>query len=105
MGASLPLWTPKTQTVGCPPKRGNFTKRTAARILRRIECDAAKQVAPAKKSQPPKPPAKVYILFGADEYAKSRAARFPELLTKAAASMSLRLVEVTEPDATQHPKM
>jgi hypothetical protein len=21
----LPLWTPKTQTVGCPRKRGNFT--------------------------------------------------------------------------------
>ena len=34
------------------------------------------------------PPGKTYILFGADEYAKPRAAKFsaakPELLTKAA---------------------
>ena len=47
---------------------------------------AAKQVAQAKKSQPAKPPGKVYVLLGADEYAKPRAARFsaedPALLAK-----------------------
>jgi hypothetical protein len=69
---------------------------------------AAKQVAPVKKSQPPKPPAKVYILFGADEYAKPRAARFSAfsaedtaLLAKAAASLHVRLVEVTNPDLAE----
>jgi hypothetical protein len=67
---------------------------------------AAKQVAPAKKSQPPKLPAKVYILFGADEYAKPRAARFSAgdtaLLAKAAASLHVRLVEVTNnPDLAE----
>jgi hypothetical protein len=66
---------------------------------------AAKQVAPAKKSQPAKPPGKVYVLLGADEYAKPRAARFsaedPELLAKAAASIYLRLVEVTDPDVAE----
>jgi hypothetical protein len=66
---------------------------------------AAKQVAPAKKSNPPKPPAKVYVLFGADERAKPRAARFsagdPALLEKAAASLHMRLVEVTNPDLAE----
>jgi hypothetical protein len=69
---------------------------------------AAKQVAPVKKSTPPKPPAKVYILFGADEYAKPRAARFSAfsaedaaLLAKAAASLHVRLVEVTNPDLAE----
>jgi hypothetical protein len=61
---------------------------------------AAKQVASAKKSKPPKPPCKAYVLFGADEYAKPRAARFsaedPDLLAKAAEAMHLRLAEVTE---------
>jgi hypothetical protein len=65
----------------------------------------ANQVAPAKKSKPAKPPGKVYVLLGADEYAKPRAARFsaedPELLAKAAASMSLRLVEVTDPEVAE----
>jgi hypothetical protein len=64
---------------------------------------AAKQVAPAKKSKPPKPP--VYILFGADEYAKPRAARFsaedPDLLAKAVEAMHLRLVEVTDEDLAE----
>jgi hypothetical protein len=64
----------------------------------------AKQVAPAKKSKPAKPTAK-YILFGGDEYAKPRAATFsaedPALLAKAAASMFLRLVEVTDPDVAE----
>jgi hypothetical protein len=27
MGAFLPLWTPKTQKIGCPRKRGNFSTR------------------------------------------------------------------------------
>jgi len=70
--------------------------------------NAAKQVAPVKKSTPPKPPAKVYILFGADEYAKPRAARFSAfsaedtaLLAKAAASLHVRLVEVTNPDLAE----
>jgi hypothetical protein len=66
---------------------------------------AATQVAPAKKTKPATPPGKLYVLFGADEYAKPRAARFSaenrELLAKAAASMSLRLVEVTEPDVAE----
>jgi hypothetical protein len=74
-----------------------------ARPAKRVK--AAKQVAPAKKSQPAKPPGKVYVLLGADEYAKPRAARFsaedPELLAKAAASMYLRLVEVTDPDMAE----
>jgi hypothetical protein len=70
--------------------------------------NAAKQVAPVKKSTPPKPPAKVYILFGADEYAKPRAARFSAfsaedtaLLAKAAASLHVRLVEVANPDLAE----
>jgi hypothetical protein len=66
---------------------------------------AAKQVAPAKKSNSAKPPAKVYVLLGADEYAKPRAARFsaedPALLAKAAETMFLRLVEVTDPDVAE----
>ena len=65
----------------------------------------ATQVAPAKKITPAKPPGKVYVLLGADEYAKPRAARFSaedqELLAKAAASMHLRLVEVTDPDVAE----
>jgi hypothetical protein len=65
----------------------------------------ASQARPAKKSKPTKPPGKVYVLLGADEYAKPRAARFsaedPELLAKAAASMYLRLVEVTDPDVAE----
>jgi hypothetical protein len=52
-----------------------------------------------------KPPGKVCVLFGADEYAKPRAARFTgedsELLAKAAASMHLRLVEVDEPEVAE----
>jgi hypothetical protein len=66
---------------------------------------AAKQVAPAKKSQPAKGTGKTYVLLGADEYAKPRAARFSaedsEQLAKAAASMFLRLVEVTDPDVAE----
>jgi hypothetical protein len=65
----------------------------------------ANQVAPAKKTKPAKPPAKSYVLFGADEYSKPRAARFsaedPALLAKAAEMMYLRLVEVTDPDVAE----
>jgi hypothetical protein len=61
---------------------------------------AAPQVAPAKKVTPTKPAGKVYVLFGADEYARPRAARFsaedPDLLAKAAEAMHLGLAEVTE---------
>ncbi len=69
------------------------------------QAKAAAQAAPAKKAAPAKSPGKVYVLFGADEYAKPRAARFtgeaPELLAKAAASMHLRLAEVTEPELAE----
>jgi hypothetical protein len=64
----------------------------------------ANQATPAKE-QTAKPTAK-YILLGADEYAKPRAARFsaedhPALLAKAAASMYLRLVQVTDPEVAE----
>jgi len=53
----------------------------------------------------PKPPSKTYLVFGADELAKPRAARFsaddPELLAKAAETMHLRMVEVTDPDLAE----
>jgi hypothetical protein len=66
---------------------------------------AAQPVPPAKKSNPPKPPGKVYVLFGADEYAKPRAARFsaedPNLLAKAVEAMHLRLFEVTDEDLAE----
>ena len=78
-------------------KRTKATKQPAAKRTR-----PASQVAPTKKSAPTKPPAKAYILAGADEYAKPRAARFsgedPALLAKAAETMHLRLVEITEPE-------
>jgi hypothetical protein len=78
-----------------PAKRGKVAKRAKA----------ATQAAPAKKATPVKSPGKVYVLFGADEYAKPRAARFtgedPELLAKAAASMQLRLAEVTESELAE----
>jgi hypothetical protein len=81
------------------PARPTKTARPAKRA------NAATQAAPAKKTTPAKPPGKTYVLFGADEYAKPRAARFsaedPELLAKAAAAMCLRLVEVTEPDVAE----
>jgi hypothetical protein len=87
-----------TKKTRKPTKPARPTKRAKA----------AKQVAPAKKSQPAKPPGKVYVLLGADEYAKPRAARFSAfsaedaaLLAKAAASMYLRLVQVTDPDMAE----
>jgi hypothetical protein len=85
-----------------------MTKKTQKPIKLAKRAKTAKQIAPVKKSPPPKAPAKVYILFGADEYAKPRAARFSAfsaedtaLLAKAAASLHVRLVEVTNPDLTE----
>jgi hypothetical protein len=64
----------------------------------------ANQARPAKKSKPTKPTAK-YILFGGDEYAKPRAATFsaedPALLAKAAETLFLRLVKVTDPEVAE----
>src|ERR1700681_3145348 len=76
------------------------TRKPAKPVRPAKRAKAAKQIAPAKKSQPAKPTAK-YILFGADEYAKPRAAKFaaedPALLAKAAETIFLRLVQVTDP--------
>lgn len=57
-------------------------------------------------SQPkPAPAAKPYIVFGADEYARPRAAQFMtaevEPLQKAAAAMNARLMEVTTPELAE----
>jgi hypothetical protein len=87
-----------------------MTKKTRkltkpAKPAKRSRAKPANQVAPAKKTKPAKPPAKSYVLFGPDEYAKPRAARFsaedPALLAKAAEAMYLRLVEVTEPEVAE----
>jgi hypothetical protein len=83
-------------------------KPTKAKPARRAkggkQAKAANQVAPAKKSNPAKPTAK-FILFGADEYAKPRAATFsaedPALLAKVAETMFLRLVQVTDPEVAE----
>jgi hypothetical protein len=89
--------TSKTRKVA---KRTKATKQPPARRAR-----SASQPTPTRKSAPTKPPAKAYILAGADEYAKPRAARFsgedPALLTKAAEAMHLRLIEITEPDVAE----
>ena len=81
-------------------KRAKAIKQRAAKGTR-----PASQAAPTKKSAPTKPPAKAYILAGADEYAKPRAARFsgedPALLAKAAETMHLRLIEITEPEVAE----
>ena len=91
--------TKRTRKSAKPARPTKAAKPTAKRAK------VSTQAAPAKKTTPAKPPGKVYVLFGADEYAKPRAARFsaedPELLAKAAASMFLRLVEVTEPDVAE----
>jgi hypothetical protein len=80
--------------------RAKGTKRPPVKRTR-----PATQPTPTKKSGPTKPPAKSYILAGADEYAKPRAARFtgedPALLAKAAETMHLRLVEITEPEVAE----
>jgi hypothetical protein len=78
-----------------PVKRAKPTKQVKA----------ATQVSPAKKATPMKPTGKLYVLFGADEYAKPRAARFaaedPDLLAKAAEAMHVGLAEVTDPDVAE----
>jgi hypothetical protein len=83
-----------------PASRSKATKKPPAKRTR-----SAGQAAPTKKSAPTKPPAKAYILAGADEYAKPRAARFsgedPALLAKAAETMHLRLIEITEPEVAE----
>jgi hypothetical protein len=83
-----------------PSNRAEATKHTPMRRTK-----PASQTTPTKKSAPTKSPAKAYILLGADEYAKPRAARFsgedPALLAKAAEAMHLRLVEITEPDVAE----
>jgi hypothetical protein len=76
-----------------PPKRSRPTKARPAQ-----------QAAPPTKKAP-KIAVKSYILTGADEYAKPRAARFsgedPALLAKAAEAMHLRLIEITEPEVAE----
>ena len=93
--------TKKPRKPAKPAKPTRPAKRARPAATR---ASTAKQVAPAKKSQPAKPAAK-FILFGADEYAKPRAATFsaedPALLAKAADTMFLRLVQVTDPDVAQ----
>ena len=57
---------------------------------------------PRKKASRTDRRRELFVLFGADEYGKPRAARFaaddPELLAKAAEALHVRLVEVTTPD-------
>ena len=81
-------------------KRAKAAKPRSAKRTR-----PASQTTPIKKSAPTKQPAKAYILAGADEYAKPRAARFsgedPALLAKAAEVMHLRLIEITEPEVAE----
>jgi hypothetical protein len=81
-------------------KPGKATKQHSAKGTR-----LASQTTSTKKSAPAQPPTKSYILLGADEYAKPRAARFtgedPALLAKAAEAMHLRLVEITEPEVAE----
>jgi hypothetical protein len=79
-------------------RRAKIARRSWANVRRRL---THRRKRPHRRSRL----AKIYVLLGADEYAKPRAARFsaedPELLAKAAASMYLRLVEVTEPDVAE----
>jgi hypothetical protein len=88
----MPNKTRKPAKPAKPPQRSRPAK--AAR--------PARQAAPPTKTAAPKTALKSYVLYGADEYGKPRAARFaaedPELLTKAAEALHLRLVEVTTPD-------
>ena len=81
-------------------KRAKATKQPSAKRTR-----PASQTTPTKKSAPTQRPPKSYILLGADEYAKPRAARFsgedPALLAKAAETMHLRLIEITEPEVAE----
>jgi hypothetical protein len=60
------------------------------------------QATPTKKGKPDRPTQRTFVLFGADEFGKPRAAKFAaddkELLTKAAEALHLRLVEVATPE-------
>ena len=60
------------------------------------------QATPTKKASRTEPTPRTFVLFGADEFAKPRAAKFAaddtELLAKAAEALHLRLVEVTTPE-------
>ena len=62
----------------------------------------SEQATPTKKGPPAKPTPRTFVLYGADEFGKPRAAKFAaddkELLAKAAEALHLRLVEVTTPD-------
>jgi hypothetical protein len=73
-----------------------MTKKTPKPTKPAKRAHAAKLDAPTKRTA--KPAGKTYVIFGTDEYAKPRAARFsaelPELLAEAARALRLRLVEV-----------
>jgi hypothetical protein len=90
-----------TKKTRKPTKQANPAKRS--KPAKQIKL--AKQVTPTKQTKRTKPAGKVYVLFGADEYSKPRAARFaggdPELLAKAAEAMSLRLVEVADSEVAE----
>jgi hypothetical protein len=90
------------RAVAAPPSAPGTRPRCSIGLSCRSAIKASPQVAPAKKRKPPKPPGKAFIVFGADEYTKPRAARFsaedPDLLAKAVEAMHLRLVEVTNED-------
>jgi hypothetical protein len=62
----------------------------------------SEQATPTKKGQPARPAPRTFVLFGADEFGKPRAAKFAaddkELLAKAAEALHLRLVEVVTPE-------
>jgi hypothetical protein len=78
-----------------------MTKKTPKPIKPAKRVQAAKQDAPTKRTA--KPAGKTYVIFGTDEYAKPRAARFsaaelPELLAEAAQALRLRLIEVKAAD-------
>jgi hypothetical protein len=81
------------------------SKRARAKQPSAKRTRPASQTTPTKKSAPAQPQTKSYVLLGADEYAKPRAARFtgedPERLAKVAEAMHLRLVEITEPDVAE----
>ena len=86
---------PKMTKKSRKPAKLSKPARPARRAKAAKHAKAATQTAPAKKTTPAKPPGKVHVLFGADEYAKPRAARFTgadlEPLTKAAAAMAAEL--------------
>lgn len=85
-----------------PPeaKTPNSQERGPRGPLRLSQRRDATKVAKPTAENPPS--SRTFVLFGADEYCKPRAARFagadPGLLAKAAETMSLCLFEVTAPD-------